>query len=230
MSESVENGVDQGQVDSSTESELVNEGQGASPSSAVDTRYEELQSQIADISGAIQSMQAQFGETLRQLTPTQRQDLKQDLNQMLRENPAEAFRTMFEENNNRLRGDLTSQWQRERFDQEVQAKYPVNDPKFKAALNRNWKVMVNRGLDPNHPQALLQAAEYTALQLGEKPKTVVSNEYTGESSNPQPPRRSKSAIADTDPRIVTYMMTNPSKEKLESFKQKLAASDKRKKG
>jgi len=190
-------------------------------------RFDTLASQLSQVADGLTYMQSQLGEFSKAIP---KQEQKDDLNEMLRQNPALAFKKMFEENNATLKNQLKGEFSKESFDREVHEKYPVNDPKFKDALNKNWKKMVSGGLDPYHPKALMTVAEVTALEMG-KGKSVTANmDVTGESTASKPITKPRGSVSDNDNRVRVYMMTNPSKEKLDRFKQKLAASDKQKSG
>ena len=219
MSESVENGEI-----TTPDEEIEDSGTGESTGDPYAEKFEALTSQMSQMADGLTYIQSQFGELSKNLTPKQEKD---DLKEKLRQNPALAFKKMFEENNATLKNQLKGEFSKDSFDREVQEKYPVNDPKFKEALNKNWKKMVSGGLDPYHPKALMTVAEVTAIEMGKDKIKPANMEVTGESSS-RPITKPRGSVTESDPRVVTYMMTDPSKEKLERFKQKLAASDKQK--
>lgn len=196
-----------------------------------DNRIEELQAQISQMAEQIAAIPTQLQELSKpkpqQLTPEQQQQLWQ-------QDPNAALSNVLDQKMGKLKNDLQIEHQRQYWDDKAKQEFPVNDPKFKAQLKKEWEELRNDGLDPNSPRAVYRAAKNAALVMGIKEKkSQVTNQGTVPSAEApaavsQTKVGSRSAIPDNDPRVQVYMMSSSkprTKEQINDFKQKLMIKD-----
>lgn len=226
--EAIENGGEEGQEEYSSEYE--NDNVGDEGVEAKPDRLSELQNQIGEVTNALSMMQSQFGDLQEKLTPKEKKEVG-DLNELLKTDPAQALGMIVDDRNQQLERRLSGNIDRKTWDEKAHRDFPMNDPKFSKDLQQTWNYMRQMGLSAEDPKSMYLAAEVAAVRFGHLNKgknTGGSNEMSGESSAPKTAPRRKSSVAENDPRLVTYMRTNPSKEKLEKFKTKLNDLDRSK--
>jgi hypothetical protein len=227
--ETIENGEDTGHEDSS--SEYVDDAQGEELVEEKPDRFSELQGQLGEVTNALSMIQSQFGALQEQLAPKPSKPTASDLNELLRTDPAQALGMIVDERNQQLERRLSGNISRKTWDEKAHRDFPMSDPKFAKDLQQTWNYMRQMGLSADDPKSMYLAAEVAAVRFGHKNKGQNSssvNQMSGESSTPKTAPKRKSSVAENDPRLVTYMRTNPSKEKLEKFKTKLNELDRSK--
>lgn len=223
MSESVtEEGVAQDLVEDSAELEYVEEN--------VPQPNPDFESLRSDVSRMMESINSRFGALEEKLAPKPQAPAPTELNEMLRTDPAAAIAEIVKQQNVALKSEMRGDLDRQNWDARTHQDFPTNDPKFASEMQNVYNYMVGMGLNKNDPKSLYLVAEVAAMRQGvtKKGAKVETKHESAEppSSSGGTPTKQRGAISDNDPRVRTYMMTNPSKEKLAVFKQKLAAKDK----
>lgn len=202
------------------------------PDDRINALESNVNRQMGDISNQIQQLH-------RGLTQNaQRQYTQEELNELHKSNPVGVMQYLIENQSKQSTALLERQMLKRQYDSEARANYPVNDPKFKAVLERHFADLVEIAGPENAkvaPKLLLNACRNAALEMGivskgekSKKKTKTRSRNRGEDVGVEQGRsrgvkRSRSSkIADNDPRLQLYA-ANPgvTEEKIARFRKKL---------
>lgn len=221
MSEEVsENGEVQDQE------ELPSENEHVEPAPQSNAEMEALR---GDMNRMLEAMNSRFGALEEKLAPKPSAPKKDELNEMLRTDPAAGIAAIVAQQNSSLKSEMRGDMERQQWDARVHQDFPTTNPEFQQEMQKVYNYATTMGLDKNDPRSLYLVAEMAAIRTGNtKGKQKVNKNY--ESAEPASgsgtPTKQRSGVSDNDPRLMSYKMTNPSPEKLKAFKQKLEARDK----
>lgn len=131
-------------------------------------RFSSLNSTVSELAELVRSQQAQLAQFTKVLTPQPKQYTQEELAQ----NPALLVRHEL----NQFKQEARIETQKQYWDEKAKTEFPVNDPKFKKALEAEWADLNESGF--NNPKSLYKACENAALKLGVKNKTATQATQT----------------------------------------------------
>lgn len=192
---------------------------------------------VEDLKARVDLLNDNFAELRNAILTSRQGSGRAEIEEISDDEPLTASKVnkIVEKNLTRAVASSTQLQERRQWDDKAKSEFPLADPKFLREFKREWKEMVDSGLDPNHPKAVYQVAKATARTVGvrkepgrqEESSTQTSEAASSGTSSQRTERRgTRNAISDDDPRIRFYRMKGPkTKERIEAIKQKLGERD-----